>query len=188
MKPSIDFHYQDALVIVDVQNDFCQGGSLAIDGADAIIPVLNEWIDAAIDAGILIFVTRDWHPVGHVSFKQNGGTWPVHCVQDTEGAQFHPALHVTERMIRVSKGTRFDKDAYSAFDDTGLASFLRRFNIRRLWIGGLAEDVCVLQTVLDAQKEGFEAHLIHAATRAVHPELEARVIETMRNSGVAIEE
>src|SRR5690554_7954855 len=90
MTPSIEFHYQDALLIVDVQNDFCQGGSLAIAGADAIIPVLNDWIDAAIDAGILIFVTRDWHPVGHVSFKQHGGIWPVHCVQDTEGAQFHP--------------------------------------------------------------------------------------------------
>ncbi len=187
MTPSIEFHYQDALLIVDVQNDFCQGGSLAIAGADAIIPVLNDWIDAAIDAGILIFVTRDWHPVGHVSFKQHGGIWPVHCVQETEGAQFHPALHVTERMIRVSKGTRFDQDAYSAFDGTGLASFLRRFHIQRLWIGGLAEDVCVMHTALDAMKEGFEAHLIRAATRPVHPEKESEVLETLRNSGVIVE-
>src|SRR5690606_40532817 len=91
-------------------------------------------------------------------------------------------------MIRVSKGTRFDQDAYSAFDDTGLASFLRRFHIKRLWIGGLAEDVCVMHTALDAMKEGFEAHLIRAATRPVHPEKEPETLETLRNSGVIVEE
>lgn len=188
MKPDIRFDLNDALLIVDVQNDFCPGGSLAVPGANAIIPILNEWIEAAQDAGILVFASRDWHPVGHVSFKPHGGPWPVHCVQDTEGAAFHPDLNLTETVIRVSKGTRFDQDAYSAFDNTGLASFLRRYHVRRLWIGGLAEDVCVLHTALDAMAEGFETHLIRSATVPIDAESGRRALERLQASGVAIED
>lgn len=173
----------DALLIVDVQNDFCPGGALAVKDGDAVVPELNHWIAAARRAGIPIIASRDWHPVDHVSFAHQGGPWPVHCVQDTEGARFHPDLELPDTTIRVSKGTAFDRDAYSAFDSTGLAGYLRQLEVNRLWIGGLAEDVCVLATVKDGCAEGFETHLILSATRAVNPDQEAAVLEDMRRAG-----
>lgn len=157
----------DALIVVDVQPDFCPGGKLAIDHGDEVIPVLNEWIVAAREAGVPVYASRDWHPAHHVSFRESGGEWPEHCVQDTPGARFHPELELPDDAVKISKGTRLDKDQYSAFDDTGLAGHLRDRGIGRLWIGGLAEDVCVRATVLDACREGFETHVIQSATRPV---------------------
>ena len=145
----------DALLIVDVQNDFA---------------------------------SRDWHPVDHTSFEQQGGPWPEHCVQDSEGARFHPDLELPDDAIRVSKGTAFDADAYSAFDGTGLASYLRQRDVKRLWIGGLAEDVCVLATVKGACSEGFETHLIVDATRPVDPDKSARVRDEMQEAGAVLED
>lgn len=178
----------DALLLVDVQNDFCAGGSLPVPDGDAVVPVLNRWIVAAKETGVPIFASRDWHPVGHCSFRQHGGPWPTHCVQDTEGAAFHPELNLPETAIRVSKGTAFNKDNYSAFDGTGLDEFMRRLNIRRLWIGGLAQDVCVLHTVTDACKAGFEAHLIANATRPVYPQRSEETLAEMRHAGAVVEE
>ncbi len=178
----------DALLLIDVQNDFCPGGSLPVAEGDRIIEVLNRWIRLAEQACIPIIATRDWHPVGHISFKAQGGPWPEHCVQDTPGAAYHPALALPAKAVRVSKGTRFDQEAYSAFQDTGLASYLQNLNIRRLWVGGLALDVCVHASILDAQRLGFTVHLLAAATRAVDPKAGAQTLQALRQAGVIIEE
>lgn len=176
----------DALIVVDVQRDFCPGGVLAVPGGDEVVPVLNDWIAAAQRADIPLFFSRDWHPKNHLSFETAGGPWPPHCVQDSAGAQFHPDLAVPEAARIITKGARFDKDQNSAFDDTGLAAELRRLGVKRVWVGGLAEDVCVRATVLDGLKEGFEVHVIQAATRPVEAEKGVRAREEMRHSGAQI--
>ncbi|WP_152204922.1 isochorismatase family protein [Marinobacter changyiensis] len=157
----------DALIVVDVQNDFCPGGALAIEEGDKVVPVLNHWIESATAHNVPVYVSRDWHPVDHISFEQRGGPWPPHCIQDSDGAGFHPDLRVPESAVKVTKGVRFDQDQNSAFDQTGLAEQLRHDGVKRLFVGGLAEDVCVLATVLDGCKEGFEVVLIPDATRPV---------------------
>lgn len=157
----------DALVIVDVQKDFCPGGALAIDGGDQVIPVLNRWIDAAVAAGVPIYASRDWHPVDHISFKQSGGLWPPHCIQDSDGARFHPELRLPESTVKITKGVRFDQDQNSVFDQTGLATRLRQDGVKRLFVGGLAEDVCVRASVLDGRTASFDVVLIPDATRPV---------------------
>lgn len=116
---------------------------------------------------IPVYVSRDWHPVDHISFKQRGGPWPPHCIQDSDGAGFHPDLNVPESAVKVTKGVRFDQDQNSVFDQTGLAAQLRHNGVKRLFVGGLAEDVCVLASVLDGCKVGFEVVLIADATRPV---------------------
>lgn len=173
----------DALLIIDVQIDFCPGGSLPIEDGDQIVPVLNEWIEAARVKEIPVYASRDWHPNKHPSFKENGGLWPVHCLQDSLGAGFHPDLDLPEETVLISKGVRFDQDQNSAFDQTGLAVQLRKDGIRRLYVGGLAEDVCVLATVLDACHEGFETVLIRDATRSISQEGGRAARETMRAAG-----
>jgi nicotinamidase/pyrazinamidase len=177
----------DALIVVDVQNDFCPGGALPIEGGHEVVPVLNRWMAAASERQIPVYASRDWHPPGHVSFKEQGGPWPPHCIQESEGARFHPQLALPHYTVKITKGTRFDKDQYSVFDQTGLGSELRRKGIGRLWVGGLAEDVCVLATVLDARKEGFEVVVIADATRPVTPEGGEAAHRKMRRSGARIE-
>ena len=176
----------DALLIIDVQNDFCPGGALPIDQGDAVVPVLNEWIAAAVGCGVPVYASRDWHPVGHVSFVDSNGKWPPHCVQDTVGALFHRDLELPDSVIKVTKGVRFDKDQNSAFDETGLASQLRRNGITNLWMGGLALDVCVLATALDARREGFSVMLIEDATRPVSSEGGAHALREMHGAGAHI--
>lgn len=176
----------DALLLVDIQNDFCPGGALAIAQGDAVVPVANEWIAAARAARVPVLASRDWHPLEHASFIEQGGPWPVHCVQDTDGARFRADLDLRADDVRISKGNAFDKDANSAFEDTGLASYLHRKGIERLWVGGLAEDVCVLHTVLDACKAGFQTHLITAATRPVDPGARDAVRQQMRDAGAVL--
>lgn len=186
MNPDLLLQPHDALLIVDVQNDFCPGGSLAVPGGDRIIPVLNEWIAAARNKGNIIIASRDWHPMEHVSFEARGGPWPEHCVQDSRGAEFHPELNLDDKVVKVSKGTHFDQDAYSAFDDTGLGTYLRRYEVERLWVGGLALDVCVKATALDATQEGFEVHLIPSAVRAVNELNGEDALNEMKDAGVVI--
>ena len=181
-----DLRRGDALIVVDVQNDFCPGGALPIAGGDEVIPVLNRWIDAAAARGVSVYASRDYHPIGHMSFEETGGPWPLHCVQDTEGARFHPDLRLPASAVIVTKGVRLDQDQNSAFDQTGLAADLRTQAIERLWVGGLAEDVCVLATALDARKEGFEVFLIHSATRPVTEEGGRAARSEMRAAGVRI--
>jgi nicotinamidase/pyrazinamidase len=177
----------DAVIVVDVQIDFCPGGALPIEHGDDVIPACNLWADAAHRAGIPVYASRDWHPANHLSFRDRGGEWPPHCVQDTEGACFHDKLELPEGTILVTKGTRFDKDQYSAFDETGLADELRRQGVQRLWIGGLAQDVCVRATALEAAQEGFETHVLLDATRPVTPEGGREALREMEDSGVKVD-
>ncbi|MDQ1335579.1 MAG: nicotinamidase/pyrazinamidase [Thermodesulfobacteriota bacterium] len=176
----------DALIIVDVQKDFCPGGALPIPDGETVVPVLNKWIDAAVARNVPIYASRDWHPVGHMSFKERGGLWPPHCIQDSDGARFHPDLNLPGGSIKITNGVRFDKDQYSAFDDTGLAEELRREGIHRLWVGGLAEDVCVLATILDGCREGFEVTLITDATRPITPEGGESARKKMQDAGARV--
>ena len=147
----------DALIVVDVQIDFCPGGALPIECGDEVVPVLNRWIAAALDAGVPVYASRDWHPTRHLSFTESGGQWPRHCLQDSEGARFHPDLRLPESTVIVTKGVRFDRDQYSAFDETGLATELRARGVKRVLIGGLAQEVCVHATA-GARPRGWRCH------------------------------
>jgi nicotinamidase/pyrazinamidase len=164
---------KDALIIVDVQNDFCPGGALAVKGGDEVVPVLNRVIETFGDAGLPIFATRDWHPEKTSHFSTYGGLWPVHCVQGTRGAEFHANLELENDIVVASKGMAPDEDSYSGFqarDPSGarLAELLRRKAIERIIVGGLATDYCVKHTVLDGLKEGFKVLLLADAIRAVN--------------------
>jgi nicotinamidase/pyrazinamidase len=158
---------RDALLAVDVQRDFLPGGSLTVPSGDAIVPVLNRYIELAIRAKVPIFASRDWHPKNHCSFRKHGGQWPDHCVAGTVGAAFATALELPADVTIISKATQPDADNYSAFHDTALAPLLRERGVKRLLVGGLATDYCVLNTVCDALNEGFEVLLLTDAIRAV---------------------
>ena len=174
----------DALIVVDVQNDFCPGGALAVPEGDRVVPVLNALLRRA---GLLAVATRDWHPPDHCSFVTQGGPWPVHCVAGTPGAEFHAALEKSriEHLI-TNKATTRDQEAYSGFQGTDLADLLHGRGIRRLLVGGLATDYCVKATALDGRKEGFEVYLLTDASRAVdvQPGDGDRAIAEMRAAGV----
>ncbi len=158
----------DALLIVDVQYDFMPGGALPVPDGNRVVPVLNKYLEIFKKAGAQIIASRDWHPANHSSFKEYGGIWPVHCVQNTEGAEFHKDLNLPESVYIVSKATSPDKDAYSAFQDTGLSEYLREKHVKRVFVGGLATDYCVKSTVLDALKEGFCTFFLEDASRGVN--------------------
>lgn len=181
---SPSFREGDALLLVDVQNDFLPGGALAVPEGDAVIPVLNRWIDEAEQAGLPIVATRDWHPSDHVSFEVQGGPWPPHCVAGTEGAAFHPDLALPEDAVVVSKATTPDDEAYSGFDGTDLAAMLRALDVRRVWIGGLATDYCVRATALDAAEAGFEVTLIPDGHRGITPDTSEEAVREMAAAGV----
>ena len=177
----------DALLIVDVQRDFCSGGALSIAGADEIIPTINDLIKQAIEAKALVIASRDWHPPDHSSFHAFGGIWPMHCVQESEGAKFHAALRLPGDALIVTKGQTVDKDQYSAFDATGLADKLRRRGVNRVLICGLAQNACVRATALDAVEAGFETHLRPSATRAIVPAHGEEAVAEMVRAGVMVE-
>lgn len=179
----------DALLIVDVQNDFCPGGTLAVPRGDEVVAVINRWIEKALDENIPVFVSRDWHPANHASFTERGGPWPPHCVQDTPGAAFHSDLIMPAEAKIVSKGIDPDKDSYSAFGGTLLARMLSDAGIRRLWIGGLAQDYCVKASAIDAARLGIDVHLIADGTRPVNirPEDGEMALQEMRDAGVFVE-
>ena len=158
----------DALLIVDVQNDFLSGGRLAVPEGDAVIPILNRYLDSFSKQCLPIFATRDWHPANHCSFKKQGGPWPEHCVAQTFGAEFPATLNLPESIQVISKATHPDQDAYSGFQNTDLDSRLKSQGVRRLFIGGLATDYCVLNTVKDALKFGYTVFLLQDAVRAVN--------------------
>ncbi|MGD9364488.1 MAG: isochorismatase family protein [Desulfobacteraceae bacterium] len=176
----------DGVLVVDVQWDFCPGGRLPVPDGDQVIPVLNEWIIAALSRDLPVYISRDWHPKGHISFQERGGPWPPHCIQDTDGACFHPELHTDDRIQIITKGTRFDRDQNSAFDGTGFITQLHYDRVRRLYIGGLALDVCVLASVMDALKAGLDVRLIKSATRPVNEEKGRRALEQMIKRGVTL--
>lgn len=158
-----------ALVLVDVQNDFCPGGALAVAEGDQIVDVINRLTRIFP----LVISTQDWHPVNHVSFKERGGPWPPHCVQGTRGAELHPALDTESIRHYFRKASSPDKDAYSEFegvDEQGrtLDETLKSQGVKRIYVAGLATDYCVLATVLDGLKNGYDVYAITDAMRAVN--------------------
>jgi len=195
----------DALVVIDVQNDFCPGGALAVAGGDLVVPLVNR---LAAEFPVRVF-TQDWHPADHMSFAANhpGAApfssvempygkqvlWPVHCVQGTRGAEFHPGLDTGAADLFVRKGFRPEIDSYSAFFEndhatpTGLAGYLRDRGVRRVWLTGLATDFCVSWSAIDALGRNFEVVLVEDACRAIDLDgsLEA-AMRQMRSGGVRI--
>ena len=157
-----------SLILVDVQNDFCPGGALAVREGDLVVGVLNQYIHHFQSRLAPIFATRDWHPRNHISFKERGGPWPPHCVQNTKGADFHSNLNIPYGTTIVSKGFLMDQDAYSGFQGTDLGMRLREKGLKHTFIGGLATDYCVKNTVLDSLKYGFETYLLVDAIRGVN--------------------
>jgi len=174
----------DALIVVDVQQDFCPGGALPVPDGDAVVPAVNRAL-AATDW--LTVATRDWHPPDHCSFAPQGGIWPVHCVAGTPGAAFHPGLDVGRFRWIVDKATRREVEAYSGFQGTELAARLAAAGIRRLFVCGLATDYCVKATVLDARRARFAVFLLTDAIRGVevHAGDCATSLEEMRTAGVS---
>jgi nicotinamidase/pyrazinamidase len=185
---------KDALIIVDVQNDFCPGGSLAVRDGDAIVPILNHAIESFTAAGLPVFATRDWHLEKTTHFNTHGGPWPPHCIQGTPGGEFHPKLALNDRVIVVSKGMDAGADSYSGFqavDAAGVAlpELLRRQGIERVFVGGLATDYCVKYTVLDALKHGFKVVLLLDGIRGVdlQPGDSRKALDEMIRAGAATE-
>ena len=177
-----------ALIIVDVQNDFCPGGSLAVAHGEEVVAPLNKLMKEFLDRGEPVFKTRDWHPEKTKHFQIYGGTWPVHCVQNTKGAEFHPDLLDDPRVTIVSKGFDESADGYSGFDGTRLAETLREEDVKEVWIGGLATDYCVKETVLDARREGFKVKALADAMRPVNlnPEDGEKAVAEMSAAGAEI--
>lgn len=157
----------DALLIVDLQVDFLPGGKLGVPNGDQVIDPANRLVDLYAARGLPVFASRDWHPDLHCSFAAQGGPWPPHCVAETEGAAFADALRLPPDAVIVSKAVTWDVDAYSAFNGTELAEDMRARGIRRVAVCGLATDYCVLNTVLDGLKAGFEILIVAEAARAV---------------------
>lgn len=181
-----DMRTGDALLIIDLQKDFCKGGELAVKDADDVVPVVNVWIERALHGGVPVIASRDWHPLGHVSFVAQGGDWPPHCIQDSAGAAFHRDLRLPGEAVIVTKGVRFDKDQNSAFDDTGLEIYLKKKGIDRLFVCGLALDVCVLATVMDALRVGFQVFLIRGGTKPVDEKGGQSALGKMKTAGAKV--
>ncbi len=178
-----------ALLLIDIQNDFCPGGALAVSGGDQVVPIANHYITRWKEYGGLVIATQDWHPANHQSFADNAGVrpgetgvlngipqifWPVHCVQYSFGAAFHPELNIDLCDHVVQKGQEAGMDSYSAFYDnghrrtTGLEHYLRDHHIRQLTIMGLATDYCVKYSVADARSAGFHVNVLAAGCQGVN--------------------
>jgi len=178
----------DALIVVDVQNDFCPGGSLAVSGGDEVVPVANRLAPCFAT----VVYTRDWHPADHCSFdpqpSYSDGSWPAHCVAGTPGAELHPDLVLPPGALVVSKATEPGTDAYSGFAGTELAATLRVRGCERVFVMGLATDYCVQATALDALREGFVTFLVEDGVRAVDvpPGSGAQAVAELRRAGVEV--
>lgn len=182
-----------ALLIVDVQNDFCPGGALAVPDGDRVVEPLSRIAGYFAAAGLPVLASRDWHPPETKHFNAFGGMWPPHCIQDTPGAEFHPDLQLPEGTLVISKGSNPDSDSYSAFDGqsaegVSLGDSLAAFQVDHLYVGGLATDYCVSASVLDARKLGLEVTLLTDAIAAVEVVAgdSAQALALMENAGVSI--
>ncbi len=158
---------KDVLIITDMQKDFLPGGALPIKEGDLLLPVINEYITIFKSTKAKIIASRDWHPPNHMSFIQHGGPWSPHCVQGSEGAQFHPGLKLPDDVFVVSKATDPKREAYSVFDDTGLNEQLTVWGITRIFICGVATDYCIVNSTLDARKLGFDVVVLSDGTRGL---------------------
>lgn len=182
-----------ALLIVDVQNDFCPGGALAVAGGDEVVPVLNRLAARAGALGWPVYASRDWHPPDSLHFKPHGGPWPVHCVAGTAGARLHPDLQLPSGAMIVTKGAAPDAHGYSAFEGTvtgrgALLDDLRARGVDHLIVGGLATDHCVRASVLDALTHGFAVTVVGDGVRAVNlePDAGVRAMEEMTRAGAEV--
>ena len=180
----------EALLVVDVQHDFCAGGTLAVPGADRAIESTNRWLDEASARGVPVYASRDWHPAVTRHFEAYGGTWPEHCVQGTRGARFHEDLHLPANTIVVSKGEDPDRHGYSAFEGRtpegiSLLDDLRARGIEHLYVAGLATDYCVKHSVLDALAAGLDVTIVDTAIAGVDlsPGDSERALAEMRQRG-----
>ena len=158
----------DALLNADIQNDFLPGGALGVKGGDEIVPVLRRYIERFQSRGLPIFLSQDRHPPNHCSFREQGGPWPIHCVAGSTGALPPPSFPIPGTANVIQKATLSGKEAYSAFQDTPLHEYLQAAGIGRLFVGGLATDYCVLNTVKDARVLGYHVYLLTDAIRAVN--------------------
>lgn len=168
-----DMKLKKALLIVDVQNDFCPGGKLAVPEGDKVVPVLNRCVKLFTARQLPVFASRDWHPKVTKHFKKYGGQWPLHCVQNTKGAAFHPKLRLPKEAVIFSKGMDPGRDSYSVFHAAdeygrGFADTLKMFGVTALYIGGLATDYCVKFSALDALRQGVRAIILTDAVRGVN--------------------
>lgn len=173
-----------ALIVVDVQNDFCPGGSLAVPKGDEVIGPINAMISLALKKKKPIFFSRDWHPKVTGHFKNYGGDWPPHCIMYEEGAKFHHAIKIPKSAFIISKGMVSGEDAYSAFDGETLDGdmiddLLRALKVTKVYVCGLATDFCVKATVISASEAGYKVVLLRDACRAVFPDKEAELLKTM---------
>lgn len=195
----MEFDAKTALIVVDVQNDFADPqGSLYVPGGEQAIEFINDQIRAAVEGGAVLTYTRDWHPESTPHFQKEGGPWPVHCVAGTNGAEFYPDLDVRDDAIQIKKGTG-GEDGYSGFhirdprtgeeSPTGLEEELRRANVEKVAIVGLALDYCVKETAADAARLGFETTLLADGTRAVNlrPGDGSRTVAHLVDAGVRVE-
>lgn len=158
----------DALLVIDIQNDFLTGGSLAVPEGDLVVSVLNRYIKIFQKQRLPVFLTRDWHPPDHHSFIPQGGPWPEHCIAESNGAAFPANLLIPNEVEIFSTGTEVDNDGYSGFENASFKEHLHKFRVQRIFIGGLATDYCVLNTVLDALKYNYQVYLLKDAIRAVN--------------------
>ena len=179
-----------ALLVVDVQRDFCSGGALAVPDANRVVQPLNALMARLEQSHVLIYASRDWHPSQSIHFQPYGGPWPVHCVADTPGAEFHPDLELPDRTVIVSKGQAPGADGYSAFEGQTAHGVpfereLREQEIERLLVGGLATDYCIAQSVFDARRLGLDVTVVTDAIAGVdRKEGDAeRALEQMREAG-----
>lgn len=179
-----------ALVIVDVQNDFCPGGALPVPEGDKVVPVLNKYLEIFQKEGLPVYASRDWHPKKTRHFKAFGGLWPPHCVQGTKGAEFHLNLKLPSETIILTKGEDPNEDSYSGFDaqtkgKKPFAKSLKENGIEHIYVGGLATDYCVKATVLDALKQGFKVTVLADAIRGVDvkPGDSINAIQEMKRAG-----
>jgi nicotinamidase/pyrazinamidase len=184
---------RSALLVVDVQNDFCTGGALAVPGSERVVGALNTYIGDAVARGMPVYASRDWHPPNTSHFEPYGGPWPVHCVKDSEGARFHPDLQLPPTAIVVSKGEQSESPGYSALEGrtaegTPLLADLRNRGITHLYVGGLATDYCVKHSVLDALSAGLQVIVLEDAIAGVdvHAGDSSRAIAEMREKGAAL--
>ncbi len=177
-----------ALIVVDMQNDFCPGGALAVADGDRIISDINKLVLEFVKEGCPVVFTRDWHPRNHCSFSENGGMWPVHCVADTVGAAFHRELFVPETAVIISKAHRPFPDAYSGFQGTDLEQVLKINGVTEVTVCGLATDYCVKATALDAVEAGFKTAVVKDAVKAVNiaPDDGRKAFEEMKKKGVDV--
>jgi nicotinamidase/pyrazinamidase len=182
-----------ALLLIDIQNDFCPGGSLAVPEGDSIIPPLNRVIASLHAQGVPILASRDWHPIRTTHFQAWGGVWPPHCVQNTPGAAFRAGLALPPDAVVFSKGMAENADSYSAFEATdaageALTPWLKAHGIQHLVVAGLATDYCVKSSVLDARREGFSVQVLQDAVRGVelHPGDTEKALAAMSAAGAQL--